>query len=110
MRKNRQTSGAVTAPVIPVMTIETIVMDGMPPICSENTEPIGMVIDFGVSESMSVLLIPKIFAQTITQITLVALPTVIPARIGNQLLLSAWMCLYKGTASMTVTGPRKNEM
>ena len=89
MRKNLQTSGAVTAPVIPVMTIETIVMDGMPPICSDTTEPIGMVIDFGMSESMSVLLKPKIFAQAITQKTLVVLPTQIPARIGNQFCLRA---------------------
>ena len=89
MRKNLQTSGAVTAPVIPVMTIETIVMDGMPPICSDTTEPIGMVIDFGMSESMSVLLIPKIFAQAITQTMLTVLPTTIPARIGSHAFLRA---------------------
>ncbi len=89
MRKNLQTSGAVTAPVIPVMTIETIVMDGMPPICSDTTEPIGMVIDFGMRESMSVLLIPKIFAQAITQTMLTVLPTTIPARIGSHAFFRA---------------------
>ncbi len=110
MRKYRQTSGAVTAPVIPVMTIDTIVIEGMPPICSETTEPIGMVMDFGMSESMSVLLMLKILAQAITPAMLVMQPTRIPVKIGSQLFLSAWMCLYSGTASSTVTGPRKNEM
>ena len=89
MRKNLQTSGAVTAPVIPVMTIETIVMDGMPPICSDKTEPIGIVIDLGVKDIISVFPKLKIFAQAMTHATLVMLPTVIPARIGNQDFLSA---------------------
>ena len=110
MRKNLQTSGAVTAPVIPVMTIATIVIDGIPPICSDTTEPIGIVMDLGMSESIRVLLMLKILAQAITQAMLVMQPTRIPVKIGSQLFLSAWMCLYKGTASRTVTGPRKNEM
>ena len=36
MRQNLQTAGAATAPVIPVIVMAMMVMEGMPPICSEH--------------------------------------------------------------------------
>ena len=87
MRKNLQTIGAVTAPVIPVTVIAIIVTLGMPPICSETTEPIGIVMDLGKMESINVSLSPKILLVAMTQKMLVRLPTQMPVRMEIQYFL-----------------------
>lgn len=87
MRKNLQTIGAVTAPVIPVIVMAIIVTLGMPPICSETTDPIGIVMDFGKSESIKVSLNPKILLVAMTQKMLVRLPTQMPVRMEIQYFL-----------------------
>ena len=84
MRKNLHTMGAVTAPVIPVTVMAMMVTEGMPPICAETTEPMGMVMDLGKMESMSVRLSPSSLQKDMTHAMEVRLPMTMPARMGFQ--------------------------
>ena len=69
-----------------------MVMEGMPPICAETTEPIGIVMDLGKSESMRVSLRPIALLAAMTLPMAVRLPTKMPARMGFQYRVSLLSC------------------
>lgn len=57
--KNFINNGANIAPIIPVITTEIAVMEGIPPIEFETSSAIAVVIDLGINDNLIVVSSPR---------------------------------------------------
>jgi hypothetical protein len=97
----------IIPPNIPVRIIATTVIDWIPPNVDVKDIPIGVVIDFAINEF---IIISSVLANLHTVTILIKdtiTPDVIPIIISKKYFFNKSNCLYKGTASTTVTGPKK---
>ena len=95
------------APTIPVNIIDTTVIASTPFNVFVKDIPIGVVIDFGINEFIISKLAPVKCPINFIDIKDIITPQLIPISISNRCFLNKSNCLYKGTASTIVTGPKK---
>ena len=102
--------GDIIAPKIPVNIIETTVIASTPLSDFVNEIPIGVVIDFGISEFIISIFALVKYPIAFIDINDTITPQLIPINISIKYFLNKSYCLYSGTANTIVTGLKKKFM
>ena len=106
-RISRSSGGPSTTPARPVINTKTAASDGLPPICSATPIAIGVVTDFGASDSATGRDAPSARAIRIALPAAVTAPARMAGRMAKALRLMLASAAYIGTAKATVAGPSR---
>lgn len=104
--KSLHTDGPIAAPVIPDIIIAKTVIGIIPSSWFESSIPIGVVTDLGSNDFINEESSPKREDNPITAHIPIIEPNKIPIKIAGACFFNNSICLYNGTAKITVAGPK----